>query len=96
MNDILPLIEYRQKKQRELEKKQLQIEQLEILINRQDKIISHYMEQISYYEERELAQLSDKGRIKYQEKIFQLQTKIETAQDKKYLAQIQLQQITAH
>ena len=95
MNDILPLIEYRQKKQHELEKKQLQIKQLEILINRQNKIISHYMEQISYYEERELAQLSEKGKIKFQEKIFQLQTKIENAQDKKYLAQLQLKQISA-
>lgn len=75
-------------------KNAIRILNLEHTIERQNEIISHYGTQVRYYKEREQAQLSDKGKIKFSEKVFLIESKIAEAERKKHRSQLELETIT--
>ena len=75
-------------------KNAIRILTLEHTIERQNEIIQHYQTQVRYYQEREQAQLSDRGKIRFSEKVFTIQSKIMEAERKKHRAQLELETIT--
>ena len=91
----LALLKIQERERKKQEKTDLKQMQLETEIDKQNKIIKHYNEQKVYFQQNLAFQKNPKRILTNKEYLFRIQTKIDDAKRKKYIAEIQLEQITA-